>query len=150
MKKIVLLTSIFIAITLTGCASNSHYVENKQYRSADVYATVVSSNRLPDQCNSKSSGTTGVVVGTAIGALIGNQFGSGDGRKAMTVAGAAVGGSVVAASNENKQNQYNCYSSGFNTQIKFVNPNTGHIDYTTIITDRQHYSGSTLRTRIKL
>lgn len=37
---------------------------------------------------------TPTVVGAIIGGVIGNQFGSGNGRRAATVAGAALGGSI--------------------------------------------------------
>jgi len=37
---------------------------------------------------------TGTIVGAILGGVIGNQFGSGNGRRAATVAGAALGGSI--------------------------------------------------------
>jgi uncharacterized protein YcfJ len=37
---------------------------------------------------------TGTIFGAIIGGVIGNQFGSGNGRRAATVAGAALGGSI--------------------------------------------------------
>ncbi|HET7844882.1 MAG TPA: glycine zipper 2TM domain-containing protein [Xanthomonadales bacterium] len=42
----------------------------------------------------KDKGVGGAVLGTIVGGLIGNQFGSGSGRTAMTVAGAAGGGLI--------------------------------------------------------
>ena len=39
-----------------------------------------------------------VILGTIIGGVIGNQFGGGRGRVAMTAAGAALGGSIAADS----------------------------------------------------
>lgn len=148
MKKTLILSSLLLV--LTGCASSGHYVEQKQYRTADVLATVVTSQRLPDQCESKSSGTGGVLLGAAVGGLIGNQFGKGSGRTAMTVAGAAVGGSAVAAANESNQNQMNCYSTGFDTHIKYTNPNNGAVQYTNIVTERQYRVGESIRTRVNL
>jgi uncharacterized protein YcfJ len=52
------------------------------------------------------------VAGAAVGAAIGNQFGSGDGRKVATIAGAVIGGVAAAESNHNRrhkqgQNHYN-------------------------------------------
>ncbi len=41
-----------------------------------------------------SRSRTGTVFGAILGGVIGNQFGSGNGRRAATVAGAALGGSI--------------------------------------------------------
>ncbi|NND44806.1 MAG: glycine zipper 2TM domain-containing protein [Xanthomonadales bacterium] len=61
-----------------------------------------------------------VVLGAVLGGVIGNQFGGGSGRDAMTLAGAAVGGAMVA-DHQRQQHPRRFYASledrcGVNTQ----------------------------------
>jgi len=61
-----------------------------------------------------------VVFGALLGGLIGNQFGSGHGRDAMTFAGVALG-SAIAKDNQRRANPQHFYASledrcGINTQ----------------------------------
>jgi uncharacterized protein YcfJ len=58
----------------------------------------------------KSHSRAPVVIGAILGGLIGNQFGSGSGRDAMTVAGAALGGSI-AKDNQHRNNPQKFYAS---------------------------------------
>ena len=51
-----------------------------------------------------------VVVGAILGGIIGNQFGGGSGRDAMTLAGAALGGSI-AKDSQRRHNPQNFYAS---------------------------------------
>ena len=63
---------------------------------------------------------TPVVFGALLGGLIGNQFGSGHGRDAMTFAGVALG-RAIAKDNQRRKNPQHYYASledrcGINTQ----------------------------------
>ena len=63
-----------------------------------------------------------VVFGVILGGLIGNQFGSGSGRDAMTFAGVALG-SAIAKDNQSRANPQHFYASledrcAINTQWK--------------------------------
>ena len=65
---------------------------------------------------------TPVVLGAILGGLIGNQFGSGSGRDAMTFAGVALG-SAIAKDNQRRANPQRFYASledrcGINTEWK--------------------------------
>ncbi|MBK6435920.1 MAG: glycine zipper 2TM domain-containing protein [Rhodanobacteraceae bacterium] len=53
------------------------------------------------------NGKAGTVIGAIIGGALGNQVGSGDGRKAATIAGAVIGGAV--ASKHNQRDDYDGY-----------------------------------------
>ena len=46
--------------------------------------------------------TTSVIVGSIIGGVIGNQFGGGSGKTALTAAGAVIGGSIAANASDRR------------------------------------------------
>jgi uncharacterized protein YcfJ len=57
--------------------------------------------------------TTGpTVLGALVGGALGNQVGKGDGRRAATIAGAVIGGSVAHESAERRRGDYG-YESGY-------------------------------------
>ena len=67
---------------------------------------------------------TPVVLGAILGGLIGNQFGGGSGRDAMTFAGVALG-SAIAKDNQRRDNPQHFYASledrcGINTEWKEI------------------------------
>lgn len=68
MKKAFVLATL-VAIAAAGCTSNPH--TNKELKCAG-----------------------GVLGGAALGGLVGNQFGSGKGKSAMTAVGAGAGAAV--------------------------------------------------------
>lgn len=59
------------------------------------------------QAVAPASRTVATVAGGLLGAVIGNQFGSGDGRSAATIAGAVIGGAL--ASNAARREAYDDY-----------------------------------------
>ncbi len=70
----------------------------------------------------------GTVIGAIIGGALGNQVGSGDGRKAATIAGAVIGGAV--GSKHNQRDQYDGYDyysgdGGVELRCRTVNEPTG-------------------------
>lgn len=92
----ILMASVALAGGLSGCASNSTpapvtYSSANQQSDAATYGTIDSIQVV--QAGGGTSGV-GAVTGGLVGALLGNQIGSGGGRTAATVAGAA-GGAIV-------------------------------------------------------
>ena len=101
---------ILMPLTLAACQSTSeparvmYPVEKCGYVNEPIYGIL-------DRPASEGE----VVGGAVIGGLIGNQFGDGDGKAAMTVLGAIAGGSIAS---ERKQESvvvghkkvYKCYT----------------------------------------
>ena len=116
--------TIIGAALLTGCAStapqpggpgyypaqsNDYYPSQSTRPEAASYGTIDSI-----QLTRSAPGTTGtgVVAGGVVGALLGNQIGSGSGRTAATVAG-AVGGAMLGNQIEKSRTQtYDTYQVG--------------------------------------
>ena len=114
MKATRTLAAAVLATTalLTGCASTSTQPYNSGYNSgynnvSMGYGTI-ESIRVTQGAN-RTSGA-GAILGGVVGALAGNQVGSGSGRTAATVAGgvagAAIGNNVERNRNAGGQEQY--------------------------------------------
>lgn len=133
-----------IALTLTACAS-TNYTPTK---STEVIALIAASERAPLVCESKNNSS--VLLATIIGGAIGNQFGSGSGRKAMTAVGAIAGGASAANKNKRNQHDQDCRSDGWINRITYVNPYTNMVEQTTIKTKYSQKVGSRIRTTINI
>ena len=88
-------------VLMTGCASNAPYSNNNGYVDNQGYTTqrpVAISSGTIDSIQviqgKAPTGGGGALIGGLIGALAGNQVGSGGGRTAATIAG-GVGGALV-------------------------------------------------------
>ncbi|OON63621.1 hypothetical protein B0920_09750 [Massilia sp. KIM] len=103
---------------LTGCASNSSqpydsgygYNNNAGYNnSANMGYGTIESIQVAQANGGRTSGA-GAILGGVVGALAGNQVGSGSGRTAATVAGgvagAAIGNKVESNRNATGQELY--------------------------------------------
>ncbi|MEH6436269.1 glycine zipper 2TM domain-containing protein [Massilia sp. DD77] len=105
---------------LTGCASNSSQPYNNGGYASGGYANSGYNNTASmgygtiesiqvTQANGRTSGA-GAILGGVVGALAGNQVGSGSGRTAATVAGgvagAAIGNKVEGNRNAGGQEAY--------------------------------------------
>ena len=83
---------------LSGCASNSTQPYNSGYSSgynntaAAGYGTIESIQVT--RADGRGTSGAGAVVGGLVGALAGNQVGSGSGRTAATVAGGVAGAAI--------------------------------------------------------
>ncbi|HQW81148.1 MAG TPA: glycine zipper 2TM domain-containing protein [Pseudomonadota bacterium] len=65
------------------------------------------------------NGKAGTVIGAIIGGALGNQVGSGDGRKAATIAGAVIGGAVASKHNQRDDyDGYDYYDGDGGTQLR--------------------------------
>lgn len=104
-----------LALVLPGLAAADHEDDRRTERSRYVYGRVIKvqpviryvtvrvpvrecwdERRYRSHPSSAYPGTGGsTIVGAIIGGLIGNQFGSGGGRRATTVLGALIGGSLA-------------------------------------------------------
>jgi len=113
-----LLTS---AALLGGCASNSsqpYYGSNDGYRggydntASAGYGTIESIQAGGD---GRTSGA-GAIVGGLVGALAGNQVGSGGGRTAATVAG-GVAGAAIGNKVESNRNAESAQSYSVNVRL---------------------------------
>lgn len=116
MKPLHTLAAVTVAAgaLLSGCASNSPQPYNGGYASSGYnnsasmgYGTIESIQVT--QADGRSSGA-GAILGGVVGALAGNQVGSGSGRTAATVAGgvagAAIGNKVEQNRNTSGQELY--------------------------------------------
>jgi outer membrane lipoprotein SlyB len=98
MKPVHTITAILIGgcAALSGCASTSPQSGSSNYSSYGSSQSSTDYGRVDSIQLTHATATTGggAVVGGLLGALAGNQIGSGSGRTAATVAGAA-GGALV-------------------------------------------------------
>lgn len=114
-KHIALITTI---LTLSACAS--------QFNSTStVQAEVLGVEPVPELCFRKGEQNTVATLGGAlIGGLIGNQFGSGSGKKLATVAG--VGAGAAIANNATKDDSYlHCEPQGYEATVRYIHPSSG-------------------------
>lgn len=101
MKNTRTLVAAVIAATavMTGCASNAPYgssttaYNNNGYTSSPVQGSGTIDSIQVVQAKPQTGGG-GAIIGGLVGALAGNQVGSGGGRTAATIAG-GVGGALV-------------------------------------------------------
>jgi len=112
---------------LTGCASTSSQPYNNGYNSgynnvSMGYGTIESIQVM--QGENRTSGA-GAILGGVVGALAGNQVGSGSGRTAATVAGgvagAAIGNKVESNRNAGGPEQYQINVRMDNGEYRTVN-----------------------------
>tara|TARA_B110000196_G_C21152144_1_gene670475 strand:- start:4877 stop:5338 length:462 start_codon:yes stop_codon:yes gene_type:complete len=116
--------STLIAITALTLGACSTLPKAPVYQ---VDAKVMNVKKAPEVCTEevKKSKTkaTSQIGGGIIGGLIGNQFGSGNGRKAMTGLGAILG--VVAVTDiDKKTGKYICKSDGYIATVTYIHPET--------------------------
>jgi uncharacterized protein YcfJ len=103
MKKITLLLAATLStVTAVSMADNSFYDKARVLNSKPLYETV-RVNHPEERCwnervhhrgGSRSESYTPTIAGAIVGGVVGNQFGKGRGKDAMTVAGALLGASV--------------------------------------------------------
>lgn len=89
---------------LSGCASQPPAAQQGYYANPADAATFGTIDAIKVVTVQSGNSGAGAVAGGVIGALLGNQVGSGGGRTAATVAG-AVGGAVVGNNVESGRNQ---------------------------------------------
>lgn len=90
-----------------------------------VDAMVQSMERAPDMCVQKKESDGNALIGALIGGVIGNQFGGGKGRVAMTVVGAGAGAAV--ASKGGKYGKTECSRDGYVATVSYIHPVTSQM-----------------------
>jgi uncharacterized protein YcfJ len=102
MKTLLTVTALALAISTPALASEKARVVNVQdfYKNVTTrvpqYKTVCENVEVPIYGTVQGQASTGdTIVGAIIGGAIGNQFGSGSGKDAMTVLGAITGADVA-------------------------------------------------------
>jgi len=104
MKTTTTLATMMLAVAAltTGCASNN-YPQQTDYSTRADAATYGTIDSIQIVRVDPSTSGAGAVAGGLLGALAGNQIGSGGGRTAATAAG-AIGGAVVGNQVEKSRN----------------------------------------------
>jgi len=138
--KSLVLVSLFLGTQLAMAGSYTDYatvtsVEKvyKQYRTEEPYQECYIKETL--QKNTGDGSATNEIMGAILGGAIGNQFGEGDGKEAMTLAGIFLGASIENdAEKANSTGQVVVSQEVSETKVKtsFVNRLSHylvHIDY---------------------
>lgn len=73
------------------------------------------------------SSTSDIIVGSLLGAAIGNRIGGGSGREIATAAGAVIGGSLAADSRHSQSRQAICYEHQYGSSFGRVEYITGYL-----------------------
>jgi uncharacterized protein YcfJ len=129
------IASILISLSVLGGCSSTPPTHTKH----DVIAQVVYSKPAPKICKQNNKNSTGTrLVAAIIGGAIGNQFGSGSGRTAMTVVGAGAG----YAATSGKEEKYTCKTNGFITYVIFDNPFNNKRERRAMKTHSQEVAGT--------
>tara|TARA_R110001583_G_scaffold174017_4_gene328244 strand:+ start:319 stop:777 length:459 start_codon:yes stop_codon:yes gene_type:complete len=121
MKIQFLVVAATIALLGSGCASSGDRVPMYY-----VDAAINSIDKAPSVCSSNGDGRGNPLLGGAVGGLVGNQFGSGKGRVAMTLLGIGIGVNV-AKGDKRKGSKLKCSSNGYIASVSFNDPITGYV-----------------------
>lgn len=131
MKKFNILSIIVASALIAGCSTGGTYRGNPEQSYTVNYnlGRVQSVNVIHIQQPGATSGG-GAIIGGLGGGVIGNQFGKGNGRKAMTilgaVVGAGVGNSVESSNNSYGAPHYELFINLHNGQnVRIVEPVAG-------------------------
>lgn len=116
--------SIIVAVAALSLGACATVPQTPVYQ---VNAKVMSVTKAPEVCREevkkKKTKTSDQLIGGGLGALIGNQFGSGDGRKVMTGLGAILGASA-ATNRPKKTGKLICKSDGYIAKVTYIHPET--------------------------
>lgn len=143
----VLLVSIAL-LSISGCASLGKALSVRNY-TVDGVVTMV--EQEPEQCvdyNEQSGSNLGKqLVGGGIGGLAGNQFGSGNGRKAMTIVGALAGATLASSGQET--GNYRCFQGQYISTVRYADPVNGSTSYKSLRTRHPMAEGKTVRFQVR-
>jgi outer membrane lipoprotein SlyB len=130
-----LIAAVFAATAvLTGCASNAPYgssttaYNNNGYTGSPVQGSGTIDSIQVIQGEARTGGG-GAIIGGLVGALAGNQIGSGGGRTAATIAG-GVGGAVVG--NNIEKNRAGNAPEMYQINIRMENGDTRSVTQDTV------------------
>lgn len=133
MKYFKIFSALILAATLAGCATTTGRMPEQAYTVNYQLGKIYSMNVIGVPQSAGTSGG-GAIVGGLAGGVIGNQFGKGNGRKAMTVVGALAGGlignGVEASSNTVNVPHYELFIALHNgQQLRIIEPTQGNNFY---------------------
>jgi uncharacterized protein YcfJ len=128
MNKLLSTLSLTAILTLSTplLAGNKHYQSNNHFKDTarvthveSLYKTVRVSTPQRECWQEQQSrpshnqykSYTSTIAGGIVGGVVGNQFGGGNGKKIMSVAGTLLGGSVGRDYNHNKSQQHSNYDT---------------------------------------
>jgi len=112
----------FALLLGSGCASSNSPRVQMTY----VDASVNSIDKAPKICATDNAGRGHPIAGGIVGGLVGNQFGGGKGKAAMTLLGIGIGINV-ASGDKRKGSKLKCSSNGYIASVSFVDPQTGYV-----------------------
>jgi outer membrane lipoprotein SlyB len=119
-KKRLMISAALATLMVSGCSSTPRVP--KMY----VDASINSIDRAPKICTTDNNGRGNPIAGAAVGGLLGNQFGKGKGRVAMTLLGAVVGVSVTKG-DKRSGSKLECKSNGYIASVSFIDPQSGRV-----------------------
>lgn len=116
------------------------------YQTYEVVGTVVRSERAPEVCEERNSGAgSNPLLMGLLGGVIGNQFGSGNGRKAMTAVGAVTGAAMANKRDNELEGKYDCSRDGYNHTVRYIHPVSQNLSYKTMNTSKRYREGTNVR-----
>ena len=121
MKRIISHSFIIaVALTLGACATNN----GPRIEERNVIASVIRVEVAPEMCRPKKSKNSAgkTLLGAGLGALLGNQFGSGDGRVAMTIFGTMAGAVLATDLSPQERKKMKCSSDGYVALVSYLHP----------------------------
>jgi outer membrane lipoprotein SlyB len=116
---------MIVSTALCGCASSTRQADEIIYH---VNAKVIQVQPAPEICRAKSArGDGSTLLGAFVGGAVGNQFGSGNGRKAATVVGALLGAGAGAKSQNirSSNGKLVCTKNGWVATVMYEHPISG-------------------------
>lgn len=136
MKNVIILSIIVASALLTGCSTTNGPKTEVYY----VNATVNDVFKAPEICSVERANAGHTLGGAIIGGLIGNQIGSGNGRKAATVAGVLIGANAGSKTNKREGNKLKCKRNGYIATVSFMAPNSNQMVTDNVQLSRRTYA----------
>lgn len=108
------------ALALTACS------QTPRAPTYNVTANVINVVSAPEVClvnqtKSKNNASKNIIY-TALGGIIGNQFGSGSGKAIMTGSGALAGYAISQNSRTKSDGKLKCSSNGYVATVAYIHP----------------------------
>lgn len=130
-RNLFIFTIVFLLYSTDAIAAGDVYRKGVVIKSEPVYR-VISTPSYKERCYEvqvpaykKSNDSNDVLLGAIVGGAIGNQFGNGDGKDAMTVLGALLG----AASQSSKHNKGKHITDHYVSKIECETIRTNRISH---------------------
>ena len=139
MKNLRNITILTAALALGACQSAPREPAKPVYY---VNAKITSVERAPEICSYIKDKRAGKqLIGGIAGGVVGNQFGSGKGRVAMTLLGAVVGVSVTSDKKRGgEDHKLECKRDGYVAKVHYIHPVTQQFVSTLLPLDRKIYA----------